>query len=824
VRTLPLRLTPVEGESLPGYIARYAHACQFPPGDTITAIGLVDRDKAVAGAGRYWVTLSPDQLMRAAFATGITERALERMLLSRYAGRAFEMTATRVMLAEAPQAHEVLTRSSKFCSQCLAEDGAWLLRWQLGWTAVCTRHRALLIRSCPRCGTVPRHALRSRWPRDDIGVLSDPIRCARRADHALCRTDLATAEPWIVTDDAVEAQRRIDDVLDHGLCPPLAGELLEPLVYLRCVHGLCKLLAYHPRQPSLPPVRPHVASRVLDDPGAVASVLPEALALADLNRRALIDAVREHVEHRYQHDRATLRIDKLRDTPNPVRDAVRRALSEAAWSPPLTRLGLHRRAHRRPDDLDPRLQARHVPQLFWDDDYEREIAGLFAFDDFTHWHGRRFCSLLLARMITPLDWDAAVRALDYPETFINKGYNTTSVKLRANGCLDELIARVKTIANRYAVDEPVDYQHRRRLLADWPGVNREIWLLLQSRSRQTRWGIDAPSRMIRASVWLWCDLTSGHERAAPISLPTTNLAHQTEFIRDALPDLRGRLMILGQELLTTSAGDHNALAARFEATLHDRGLVIVPAWLTRREQLKTREPRERSKPPRVPPTIADGVLSHVAAHTGVDIPAITTTWYPAMHTPPAVIHARLLAAALLKQTFPTSWNAIGEAINQTGLRLAGEQRAYQAARGREPRLAEELDQLQHAIEQPRTAVPEVPTRPHQQRMSDVAQQIHTRATELLTASHGAHIAIRASIAACRQHTDLTCPAIAAIHGITNAQPALARAVVARYIQLLEHAAHAQCAAGFANANLTRALARKAHARQRSNYMSQTQLR
>jgi hypothetical protein len=36
VRTLPLRLAPVDGESLPGYVARYSHAFGLPPGDVIS--------------------------------------------------------------------------------------------------------------------------------------------------------------------------------------------------------------------------------------------------------------------------------------------------------------------------------------------------------------------------------------------------------------------------------------------------------------------------------------------------------------------------------------------------------------------------------------------------------------------------------------------------------------------------------------------------------------------------------------------------------------------------------------------------------------------
>jgi len=458
-----------------------------------------------------------------------------------------------------------------------------------------------------------------------------------------------------------------------------------------------------------------------------------------------------------------------------------------------------------------------VPQLLWADDYQQQIAGLFDFDDFTHWHARRICSLLLARMLTPLDWDAAVRYLDFPETFINKGYNTTTVKLRANGRFDELVHRVKRIANQHAEHGLIDYKQRRAQLVGWAGIDPETWQLLQRRPGQNRWRPDAPSRRARASVWLWCHLTSGHERAAPIVLPTSNLAHQGEFIRDALLDLHERLLILGQLLLATPADSRDTIPARLEATLRERGYTIVPPGPARpRRRLEPHERRERPKPPRVPPAVSDRVLAHVAAHTGVDIPTLTTASFPAMHTPPAVIHARLLAAALLQRTWPTSWNAIGEAINRNGVKIADEQHAYQAACRAQPRLADELKQLQQAIKHHQITAPSAPTTPHQQRMCHVAQQIQARAIELLAASHGIHIARRASITVCRQHTDLTCPTIAAIHGTADAQPAFSRATVARYRreapdfdrryrQLLDHADQARLTAGFANVNLKRAL-------------------
>ena len=90
MRTLPLRLAPIDGESLPGYVARYAHTFGFQPGDVIRALGLDGGTGRVAAAGRFGVSLSADQLALASFVTGIAIETLERMLLARYAGRAFD--------------------------------------------------------------------------------------------------------------------------------------------------------------------------------------------------------------------------------------------------------------------------------------------------------------------------------------------------------------------------------------------------------------------------------------------------------------------------------------------------------------------------------------------------------------------------------------------------------------------------------------------------------------------------------------------------------------------------------------------------------------
>ena len=90
VRTLPLRLSPIDGESLPGYVARYAHTFQFPPGDLVRALGL-DRGRAESRQPAATASGSPLSSSSAPRSRpGSTTARLERMLLARYAGLAFD--------------------------------------------------------------------------------------------------------------------------------------------------------------------------------------------------------------------------------------------------------------------------------------------------------------------------------------------------------------------------------------------------------------------------------------------------------------------------------------------------------------------------------------------------------------------------------------------------------------------------------------------------------------------------------------------------------------------------------------------------------------
>jgi hypothetical protein len=465
VRTLPLRLAPIEGESLPGYVARYSHTYQFGPGDVLRALGLDSGTGTVRAAGRYGAWLSGRQIEQVAIATGIDPATIERMLLSRYAGHAFGQPTGPMdtALAAAAPASEILIRCSRFCPHCLHERGAWLLGWQLRWSFACDAHRVLLLRRCPACAAVPVTALRERWPRDHGGSLSDPTRCAHRSSRGLCRGWLEYAATSTVSDLTLAAQHRINLLLDGaGPTPTLAGVGLDPPSYLRDLSKLCNLA--HRCTPISPRQRCPSWSghRVRDHPADLARVLPTALALADLpDPDTLADALRELADDRYHNGGVTLVFIDSGPMSEPLKLALRRAITQAIWVSASRQLGLHPGAHHRPVDLDPRLGPQHVPQLFWAEDYHREIAELLDIEDSTDCHGRRFCSMLLARMLSPMDWDAAARYLDLPDPFTNDAYKLTFAKLRSTDRFIELASRVKQIANRHARRGLIDYKQRR---------------------------------------------------------------------------------------------------------------------------------------------------------------------------------------------------------------------------------------------------------------------------------------------------------------------------------------------------------------------------
>jgi len=83
-------------------------------------------------------------------------------------------------------------------------------------------------------------------------------------------------------------------------------------------------------------------------------------------------------------------------------------------------------------------------------------------------------------------------------------------------------------------------------------------------------------------VWLWCQLTSGHERAAPIPRPDPDaLSVQERFTHHGLRPVRERLLILGELLLETPSARTRHCTTDSEAPCTAAGISPATSTSTR---------------------------------------------------------------------------------------------------------------------------------------------------------------------------------------------------------------------------------------------------
>lgn len=263
VRTLPIRIVPIEGEAIDSWLEAIAQRSHTAFGDLLTAIGLSPYNGM--GTTAWIVRLNPDEAESISTATGITTDALEAMTLHHYSDRAVRIKPEVRMLSRAfPWGR---ARGSRFCPACLdATGGRWQLRWRLGWTFACTVHSCLLADACPHCGAVQRR-------RTHIGdAIPQPGRCAHPAPDAIGRTptrcgaDLtaATVTSFEADHPVIHAQRVVNTILDSetptfGVYQTLPQPRLNVLSDIRAVAG--RALAYATPQ-DLEAVIPHDLNRI----------------------------------------------------------------------------------------------------------------------------------------------------------------------------------------------------------------------------------------------------------------------------------------------------------------------------------------------------------------------------------------------------------------------------------------------------------------------------------------------------------------------------------------------------------------------------------
>lgn len=156
VRTLPIRIAPIEGEAIDSWLEAIAYRTSSAFGDLLSAVGLGTRDGQGTQTTSAWIVqLTPNEMEAVGRATGIDEPALESMTLAHYSDRAIRINCdSRTLNRAFPWARAC---GSRYCPACLDEsEGRWQLAWRLGWTFACARHHCLLADACPQCGAVQR--------------------------------------------------------------------------------------------------------------------------------------------------------------------------------------------------------------------------------------------------------------------------------------------------------------------------------------------------------------------------------------------------------------------------------------------------------------------------------------------------------------------------------------------------------------------------------------------------------------------------------------------------------------------------------------------
>lgn len=168
VRTLPVRVDPLDDESLDSWLEAYARRTQATWGDLVAAVG-IDRGGPTDRRSTVHLSLTPEQIASTSYATGIAPPVL----------RALTLDSLVPLCGEGALPQALQLPGSRFCPLCLDErDGRWRLWWRLRWAFACPTHSCLLVDACPRCQRLQRI---EPLPRD---IVPDPALCTRRNSSA----------------------------------------------------------------------------------------------------------------------------------------------------------------------------------------------------------------------------------------------------------------------------------------------------------------------------------------------------------------------------------------------------------------------------------------------------------------------------------------------------------------------------------------------------------------------------------------------------------------------------------------------------------------
>ncbi|MFF4467428.1 TniQ family protein [Streptomyces mirabilis] len=161
-RQLPRSLTPLEGESLPGYLLRSAYRLERSPAQFARLVGLASgKQSRIAYA---YLRAMPEGVMREfSFAARLTEREADDLTLKGFTQTYSPLRRLRTgakYIGDSAAVNWAVADSSRYCPDCLRGNGSsieeslgggWKLLWHLPVVFACVPHRRLLEHLCPAC-------------------------------------------------------------------------------------------------------------------------------------------------------------------------------------------------------------------------------------------------------------------------------------------------------------------------------------------------------------------------------------------------------------------------------------------------------------------------------------------------------------------------------------------------------------------------------------------------------------------------------------------------------------------------------------------------
>ncbi|MER7736465.1 TniQ family protein [Streptomyces erythrochromogenes] len=534
-RRLPVVPLPAPGEAFPSWLHRVAADWQIPPGRAAQLLGL----ECIPGyrvPRPIWfgVSLTQRSLHNLVTATGLDERALGAMQLSRYADTVLELfdrelpdQSREVTSLRRPRREWALTTASRACPSCLATSLVWPVWWRLGIAAVCPKHRVLLVDVCSRCNgrlgsgyTGNPRGLTARQPMLDLSLCNNRRAASQGRKAGPCRQRLSTLSTVAVSVELGALQQRVLDIAD-GASVRLAGVPVtqaEFFAALRFIAGVVRLVATEEEAASCTALPDTVgAVFTADQPewrqvrkGGLGNRLqacpPSAAHAASV--LALSTPVLFAPDRRMFQDRLTMWMDRaaslgrLAGQGDPLRFLPRPACLEQF----LHAAGVLSSRPR----IKPAFTADHLPHLVDAGDYAELIARHLPRTAETG--GRRLAALALARHAGAESWLHAATALGMNPVTAARATNTLEPRISNVSAFWRDVERLGT---RIIERGLIDYAARRRALADLTTVPHDVLLAVC----QPRGYSVTMQRRRQGAAWIWQQFTGGNVREAPAYAP-----------------------------------------------------------------------------------------------------------------------------------------------------------------------------------------------------------------------------------------------------------------------------------------------------------------